>query len=445
MGRSIALAALAFLAMVGLVELAVRALDLFDSERRAVTLAMQGGDSEDSNEPLASAVSPTVGGVLHPYLGFSQRTGVVIADQAALAAIFRDSPYGRPRWNVLKANVQGFVSPIDDYRTVDPAKTTIAVFGGSVAEAFASVASAVFKTDFARPLGIDEESVEILNFGKGGYKQPQPTIALLQALLSGIDLDVVVEIDGFNEAAMGGMDCAGDYDPLFPSANHYLSLLGVVVRDASTQALEAAVAIRRLRERSRNLRASLRANPLRGLETVKALYGVLSARAERAAVMIESDAQNDAARGLGRTLPVANLARTRDAPGTSCEKTIADLWVGSSLAMATLARERRIPYVHVLQPNQYVGDTKPLSDEERATAWQPDGRWARAAAAGYPFLRARSAELLAAGVEFHDLTQLFAGHTETLYVDPCCHYNLRGNQLLVQAIAPLVAHGLRSR
>jgi hypothetical protein len=241
------------------------------------------------------------------------------------------------------------------------------------------------------------------------------------------------------------MDCAGDYDPLFPSANHYLSLLGLVVRDASTHALEATVAIRRLRERSRNLRVSLRTNPLRRLETVKAVYGVLIARAQRAAAMSEGDVQNDAARGLGRTLPVASLARTRQASGTSCESTIADLWVGSSLAMATLARERRIPYVHVLQPNQYVGDTKPLSDEERATAWQPDGRWARAAAAGYPFLRARSAELIAAGVEFHDLTTLFAGHTETLYVDPCCHYNLRGNQLLVQAIAPLVADRLRSR
>jgi hypothetical protein len=61
--------------------------------------------------------------------------------------------------------------------------------------------------------------------------------------------------------------------------------------------------------------------------------------------------------------------------------------------------------------------------------------WAPYAERAYPLLREAGRELRQAGVRFHDLTQVFAGVEEPLYVDDCCHVNARGNALLAEAIA----------
>ncbi len=95
-------------------------------------------------------------------------------------------------------------------------------------------------------------------------------------------------------------------------------------------------------------------------------------------------------------------------------------------------------YFHFLQPNQYVAGSKPLSDEERAKAHDEDSPYRPVAERGYPLLRQVGAELRAAGVWFVDLTEVFSGVGETLYIDTCCHFNAKGNALVSQAIARAV-------
>src|SRR5262249_21658117 len=58
---------------------------------------------------------------------------------------------------------------------------------------------------------------------------------------------------------------------------------------------------------------------------------------------------------------------------------------------------------------------------------------------GYPYLRAMGASLRRAGVRFEDLTGLFAGESEQIYVDNCCHVNKAGNILLARAIVAAIA------
>ena len=36
---------------------------------------------------------------------------------------------------------------------------------------------------------------------------------------------------------------------------------------------------------------------------------------------------------------------------------------------------------------------------------------------------------------YHDLTGIFAGHTEPTYTDNCCHYNQHGYEIMADAIA----------
>jgi hypothetical protein len=48
------------------------------------------------------------------------------------------------------------------------------------------------------------------------------------------------------------------------------------------------------------------------------------------------------------------------------------------------------------------------------------------------------AKLRAAGVDFRDVTRLFAKLAEPIYADPFCHYNQRGNELPAEAIAETI-------
>jgi hypothetical protein len=54
---------------------------------------------------------------------------------------------------------------------------------------------------------------------------------------------------------------------------------------------------------------------------------------------------------------------------------------------------------------------------------------------GYPMLLARQPELEAAGVEFLDLSGLYAQEQRTMYSDRFCHFNKEGNDILARAIA----------
>lgn len=89
-----------------------------------------------------------------------------------------------------------------------------------------------------------------------------------------------------------------------------------------------------------------------------------------------------------------------------------------------------IRYFHFLQPNQYVGGSKPLSDEERRIAFAPNDPYANYVRLGYPYLREDGLELARRGVRFHDLTHIFAGDAATRYSDTCCHLTKAANELL---------------
>ena len=90
--------------------------------------------------------------------------------------------------------------------------------------------------------------------------------------------------------------------------------------------------------------------------------------------------------------------------------------------MRELCEANGIGYLHALQPNQYLQDSKPLSEEERRVAiGPPQWGYRRAAEEGFPLLVDAGRELATAGVDFEDLTDVFADVTAPVYVDACCH------------------------
>ena len=77
--------------------------------------------------------------------------------------------------------------------------------------------------------------------------------------------------------------------------------------------------------------------------------------------------------------------------------------------------------------------------EEREAFIRTDSTYGAVAADGYAALFDAAPRILEAGVDYHDLTRLFAEDARTLYEDDCCHFNETGRRLLAARIAELAA------
>ena len=133
---------------------------------------------------------------------------------------------------------------------------------------------------------------------------------------------------------------------------------------------------------------------------------------------------------------------------------MADLWMNCSKQMHLVCEGNDIIYLHFLQPNQYVPDSKPFSEEERKIAlvedkgddtspWEAD--YAKAVGKSYPMLRERGRRLIENGVHFTDLTQIYADEKRIVYRDSCCHANDLGYDLIAKAIADEIIETEKSR
>ncbi len=118
---------------------------------------------------------------------------------------------------------------------------------------------------------------------------------------------------------------------------------------------------------------------------------------------------------------------------------LAEVWRRSSLLMHQMCEGQGCRYFHFLQPNQYAPGAKDLSREERRVAYRADHPYRPGAERGYPYLRRAGRSLAQGGVRYHDLTLLFSRVAEPIYVDACCHYNLRGARRVAAAMARVIA------
>jgi hypothetical protein len=93
----------------------------------------------------------------------------------------------------------------------------------------------------------------------------------------------------------------------------------------------------------------------------------------------------------------------------------------------------------VLQPNQYA-TARRFSDAEAKVALNPASPFKPGAEQGYPALLAAVAALPSASDRPHlfDATRVFDAETAPVYVDDCCHYTRKGNELLADFVAKAV-------
>jgi len=371
-----------------------------------------GGWSEPQ---IISAGSKKVGPepaaeVIHPYLGYVYNP--------------ESNNKGKTKFHGnIPISEYGFLDKAGFIRTKSDEKVILGIFGGSVAFWFSVKGIESMLKELKKSSIFFNKEIIVVRVALGGYKQPQQLIALNYFLALGAHFDIIINIDGFNEVALPPAEnVPKNVFPFFPR-NWFMRVQDLP--DPTTISFRAEIMNLRSK-RSRYARLFSKA-PFRYSVTLNTLWYYY----DRSLFMQISE--NELAL-QGYKLDVSSYVATGPPYQNESEvKLFADLasvWKRSSLQMHNLCTANGIRYFHFLQPNQYVAGSKIMGEKERKQSFLNNHPYKRGVEAGYPYLIKMGEELIQEGVNFRDLTMIFAEKVEPLYEDDCCHFNKRGNEIL---------------
>lgn len=350
--------------------------------------------------------------IVHPYLGFVRRPRS--ASEARL-------PIGVSEF--------GFPDNESPLAVRQPDEMIIAVLGGSVAEEFARSGWATLQEQLQNSELFRTKRLRIVRLGLSGYKQPQQLLLVNYLLVLGAEFDVVVNLDGFNEVALPDVEN-------IPNQVYAAFPRGWQVRVMDTndkQVLRKVGRLAAIKEADQFRAQTFGRAPWRWSPTASVLWLYLNRLSEEQEFQAHAALQAAAKR---REVSAALGPRQSFDSQDSLFRHCAVVWKNSSRQLHATCRQRSIRYLHFLQPNQYLPGSKPRMDREELRRFVKANYPGRTAVEqGYPLLQQAGQELIAEGVEFHDLTQLFLETEEATYRDECCHLNDTGNDLVAKRIA----------
>lgn len=259
---------------------------------------------------------------------------------------------------------------------------------------FANILNAKLKTD----------RYSVWNAAFGGSKQPQQLFKLYYLLLLGEKFDIVINLDGFNEVALS------------LSENKHLALPPIYPRSFS-----------RLVHASGSLDISCvpEANELaKRYSWLPALELYHLYKTTRCYHLINRTFENDASSNVAK---LSNFAFVND---ERLFESVADIWRRSSAEIELVAQARGFDYIHVVQPNQYVSNSKILSAVERRD-FVHDPLYGPPAKRFYSLLAFDGGQR---PQHYLDLRYLFETNSDTLYRDFCCHLTNKGMAYIAEAI-----------
>jgi len=361
----------------------------------------------DQDLPINPAENQASERLLHPYLGYEIVGGIrQIEDD----------------WSWMKEH------PDPQNKRYD-----ILIVGGSVAQIFGQYGESTLKTVLRRDPRFAERTVRLIKYGRGGYKEPQQVIFVAYLLSLGFHFDCVLNLNGFNEVALGTDNAALGTHPIFPSIPHWghLAVGGRTDREGLDWQLEA----RKLQlEVLESTDLALRSGMYRSVVLGEWALGKQRRLSARLAAIDTEYSQR--LRGQNRQILHGPLF---EASGTKPQRTCTVSWMESSRTIQDICNARGIDYLHALQPTLHDTDSKPLSAEELEKGKAPQ-TWMDGVHVGYPMLRFAGEQLRAQGVNFVDMSMVFREQPQTLYFDSC-HFGQEGNDILAEAIgAALLAH-----
>jgi hypothetical protein len=377
-------------------------------------------------DPVFEAADTRLTGeALHPYFGVTHKAGYAFDIPEALRP-------ERPR-PPMTTNNYGFVATSDyPVARASDRQFVIGIFGGSVGVWFCGVGVPTLLDELARHPSFRDRELVPLCFSHEGYKQPQQLQVLSYFLSVGQPFDLVINIDGFNEVALSSINDARGIEIAMPSSQHIEPLVNLVNRFTLTpEKLQSLAAIGRHRAAMARADGWLTRNRSAALNVVLERYaGFVRARYERERVAFDQLPSNPSGNSIIEVAPGTG------ATGAALFDRISRNWAQASVLMRDMLAAKNIPYVHVLQPNQYF-TTRQFGEDESRVALNPASPFKRGVEAGYPTLVGGPgpALLKEQGVRFLDGTRIFDAESAPVYLDDCCHYTRRGYELLARLLA----------
>ncbi len=365
---------------------------------------------------------------LHPFFGYVLKQGAFTNERLK-----------------LKVNKHGFFS-LYEYPFIKTNKKQfiIGVFGGSVANNFALdeyINQLLSKKLQSYPEFADREIV-ILNFGNGGYKQPQQLLILNYFLALGQELDLVINIDGFNEVALSNLNNKARVEIGIPSVQHIQPLTSL----ASNVSPEVMSAIVQINDNKKQLKAGI--DKLQTCQ-IALCHAVTSLSVKQSVnnyqqAIVKYDAQvkqsnPDTANSGIVYIPKADSVL----PDRAAFDKMASLWYESSIAMNQILSSRNIPYFHFIQPNQYYPTKRSFTAKEKEIAINKESPYIEGVKKGYPVLLSKVDDLRKAGVNVFSAVNILDNTKETVYKDACCHYNSVGEEVLANYISSSIIKVVR--
>ena len=365
---------------------------------------------------------------LHPFFGYVLKQGAFTNEKLK-----------------LKVNKHGFFS-LYEYPFIKTNKKQfiVGVFGGSVANNFAvdEYKNQRLSEKLRSYPEFSDREIVVLNFGNGGYKQPQQLLILNYFLALGQELDLVINIDGFNEVALSNLNNKAQIELGMPSVQHIQPLTNL----ASNVSPEVMSAIVQINDNKKQLKAGI--DKLQTCQ-LALCHAVTSLRVKQLVnnyqqAIVKYDAEvkksnaDTANSGIVYVPKADSVLRDRAA----FDK-MASMWYESSIGMNQILSSRKIKYFHFIQPNQYYPTKRVFTAKEKEIAINKESPYIEGVKKGYPVLLSKVDDLQKARVNVFSAVNILDNTKETVYKDACCHYNSVGEEVLANYISSSIIKVVR--
>jgi hypothetical protein len=320
----------------------------------------------------------------------------------------------------VRSNTFGFGG--DDLKVQDAEKDfTVGIFGGSVADYYYQYEKNNLIKELTA-LNITNKKIKVYSLALGGYKEPQQLLTLQYLLSLGYKFDLIINIDGFNEAALSYTDNykqgIASYYPrtwnLYSRQYLNIDTIGLInkVKDLSAKRIFF-----------KNLPPFLGYIPSKLIDS---LYN--KSQLDLQKMLIDED-KTYQAKG-----PEPYMFRSEE----RVKKNIVDVWYNSTLQLSKLAKANNMRYFEFLQPNQYLSASKPFTLEEKNLYINEQSSYAAATKELYPKIIEKVEALKEEGVLIFDLTNIFINERNTIYIDDCCHYKKNGYTQITDSMTNII-------
>jgi hypothetical protein len=335
----------------------------------------------DSEPQIARSHLPRY--IPHPFIGYTYRKNSTIRDT-----------------ETFKTNKWGFPASKDKQFSTNDNNYIVAITGGSVAMQLFLNEQNKIRNELQKLPQLKDRKVSVISLSVGGYSQPQQLMAVVNHMIMGGKLDLLINLDGFNEANNVYVTPYRWQEMMTFSPKSW----AIVGRVHFLQQLQDMCA-----QWMHKLRYSMTAKL-----ALHITHDIIEQHVQSAWKTMSADTENK-----------MELFEER-INGKHIE-----VWKSSAAMLNKIMDSNGGVYAGFIQPNLYVKNSKPFTAKEIKMMnrdWA-DGykKISARISEGYTLLGKAASQLQKEEkLHVYNMEKLFQNTKETVYSDTCCHMNEKG-------------------